>query len=157
MSALDELISTPLTVDIKEPAKKSLPKGRARATLVEYGTAREVVGKASGQLWEILPCTFLVEGQPYNAEVGRESLRIRYNLWVALDDSHQIDTGKKEDGNDKNSSLARFFKAFGRDTMGTSFSDLVGSDVTLGFEPEVDNRTGEQTGYLIGTFVGKAS
>jgi len=157
MSALDEMISTPLTVDIKEPARKSLPKGKARATLLQYGTAREVVGKESGQLWEILPCTFLVEGQPYNSETGRESLKIRYDLWVALDDEHKIDSGKKEDGNDKNGSLARFFKAFGRDTMGTAFADLVGSDVTLGFEPEVDNRTGELTGYLKGTFVGKAS
>jgi hypothetical protein len=79
MSALDDLIDSPIEADFTPPpekTKKSLPKGKARATLVEYGAARDVVGKESAQIWAIKPAVFLVEGTPYNDEVGVPSLRI---------------------------------------------------------------------------------
>jgi hypothetical protein len=164
MSALDDLIDTKIEADFTPPPEKSrtaLPKGKARATLVEYGAARDVAGK-DGQLWAIKPAVFLVEGTPYNDETGRPSLKIRYDVWVAMNDAGtSYDTGKFEEGHkaagqDKNASMARFFKAFGRSTQGTSWNDLVGTDVTLGFAPEIDNRTDEPTGYLKGTWVGKA-
>ncbi len=163
MSALDDLIDTKIEADFQPPPEKgrtSLPKGKAKATLVEYRAARDVAGK-DGSLWAIKTAVFLVEGQPYNDEVNVPSLRIGYDVWVAMTEDGKIDTGKVTEGTfagqDKNARLARFFKAFGRDTAGTSFNDLVGSDVTLGFAPEIDNRTGEPTGYLKGTFVGKSS
>jgi hypothetical protein len=163
MSALDDLIDTKIEADFQPPpekVKKALPKGKAKATLVEYAAARDVVGKESGQIWAIKPAVFLVEGTPYNDEVERPSLRIRFDVWVAMTEDGKYDMGKIEGGDkagqDKNASMARFFKAFGRSTQGTSWNDLVGSDCTLGFAPEIDNRTGEPTGYLKGTWVGKA-
>jgi hypothetical protein len=163
MSALDDLIDVKVEADFQPPperTRKSLPKGKAKATLVEYGAARDVAGK-DGQLWAIKPATFLVEGTPYNDENEIPSLRIRYDVWVAMTENGTYDTSKFEEGHksagqDKNASMARFFKAFGRSTQGTSWNDLVGTDVTLGFAPEIDNRTGEPTGYLKGTWVGKA-
>jgi hypothetical protein len=71
-------------------------------------------------------------------------------------DTTKFEEGHKAAGQDKNASMARFFKAFGRSTQGTSWNDLIGTDVTLGFAPEIDNRSGEPTGYLKGTWVGKA-
>ncbi len=163
MSSLDDLMDTPVEADFQPPPDKqrqSLPKGKARATLVEYGPARDVVGKDSGQIWAIKPAVFLIENTAYNEEVGRPTLKIRFDVWVAMNEDGKYDTSKYEEGHknagqDKNASMARFFKAFGRSVQGTSWNDLIGTEVTLGFAPEVDNRTGEPTGYLKGTWVGK--
>jgi hypothetical protein len=165
MSALDDLIDVKVDVNIEAPEqreRKALPAGKARATLVEYAASRDVV--AEGDIKVIMPAVFLVEGAPYNEEVGIPSLKIRKDVWVAMEvkdgknvySTEKYPEGHKRAGRDKNEDMARFFKAFGRSTQGTSWNDLIGSDCTLGFAPEVDNRDGKLTGFLKGTWVGKA-
>lgn len=151
---LDEMMEKGGDVAISA-AKAKLPKGQARATLTQYTGTREVASEKG--IWRILGCQFLVEGTPYNEEIGRPSISPRYDLWIAVDEAGNIDTGTKPDGTAKNASMARFFKAFGRETEGTSFNDLIGSDVTAGLDADIDNRTGEPTGYVKVVWVGKAA
>lgn len=153
MSLLESMLDSPVGKKISG-AVPAPPEGKAKATLIEYGAARAVTGK-DGQLYEILPANFLVEGEDYNTLSGRPSLRVKYELWVALDDQGAFDDGKREDGSAKNARMARFFKAFGRSTEDTSFADLIGGQVTIGIKPEKDQND-EPTGYAKVTFVGAA-
>jgi len=140
---LDDMIDQPGTVAISD-AKAALPKGRAKATLTQVSAP----AATKGGMWSIITATFLVEGTPYNEEIGRASITPRYKLFIAVDENGDIDTGNKEDGTAKNASLARFFKAFGRSTEGSSFNDLVGSDCEVTLAPEIDSRSEEPTGFV---------
>jgi hypothetical protein len=153
MSILDDMIDSPIEVEISG-ANPAPPEGKAKATLTEYGATRAVAGK-DGQLYEILPCWFVVEGDQYNTLSGREMLKVKYELWIALDDNGKVDGGLREDGSAKNARMARFFKAFGKPTKGTSFGELLGGQATIGIKPEKDQND-EPTGYAKVTFVGAA-
>lgn len=151
---LDEMMDSPGTVDISD-SKPKLPKGRAKGTLVSYGATRDVASDKG--IWKIQVCNFLVEGTPYNEEINRPSITPRYELWIAVDENGNLDTGTKPDGSSKNRSMASFFKAFGRSTAGTSFNDLIGCDAEVTLDAEIDNRSQEPTGFVKVTGVYKAA
>lgn len=151
MSTLDDLLDQQIDTEIKD-VKYAPPAGKAKATLTEYGAARSVAGK-DGQLYEILPAFFVVEGDQYNVLARKESLKVKYELWIAMTEDGKIDTGELPDGTAKNARMARFFKAFGRSTQGSRFNDLIGGQVTIGIKPEMDQND-EPTGFAKVQWVG---
>lgn len=138
-------------------ATKIIPEGKANGVLVSFGDERPVHSdKNGGQDYITIPAWFEISGQAYNELVRSELIKVKKEVWIAVDGSGQIDYGNKEDGTAKNADLARFFKSFGRDMKDSKLSDLIGGEVTLGLGPDKD-QAGEPTGFVRVRFIGKKS
>lgn len=147
MSILNDLLDTPIDATVSADGPP-IPDGKASATLVAFGDVRPIVSSKDGQEYHIVPAMFEVTGQSYNELVNREVIKVRHDVMVAIDENGKIDQGKRDNGMDKNASMARFFKAFGRDVKGSKWNDLLGGEVTVSLTADKDYQTGEPTGFI---------
>ena len=94
-----------------------IPAGEYPAIIKSVAARQQQNPNDPAQLWTILDITYSIDDQGVREETGQDDPTIRQSLFLDLDDSGKLSSGKG-----KNVNLGRLREAVGLNVPGTAFS-----------------------------------